>query len=94
MVIKGRSQNGRCVDANNDPAVRKSNVALHFMTTLVDSGNVPQKIFPFNNFHEPNRQCMLKQSVASRMLGFITIDQTNCGDNCRSLLSFIFINRD
>jgi len=31
-----------------------------FMTALLDSGHVPQKNFPSNNFRELNRQYMLK----------------------------------
>jgi len=39
-----------------------------FMKALLDSGHVPQKNFPFNNFREPNPQYILKHSVESRML--------------------------
>jgi len=52
-----------------------------FMTFL-NSGHVPLKNFPFNNFREPNRQYILKHSVESRVLGFIAIDLIN--GICRS----------
>jgi hypothetical protein len=48
-----------------------------FVTALLDSGHVPQKNFPFNNFREPHRQHMLKHSVESRMLSFIAIALKN-----------------
>ena len=50
------------------PQLRNHTRYYVLMTALVDSGYVPQKNFPFNNFREPNRQYILKHSVESRML--------------------------